>query len=45
MYVLGYLQSAYLFDIKPMRTQSQILRANTPTREQAYVALRTYERV
>ena len=43
MYVLGYLQSAYLFDIKPMCTQSQTLRANTFTREQTYVALRTYE--
>lgn len=45
MYVLGYLQSAYLFDSKPMCTQSQTLRANTFTREQTYVALRTYERV
>ena len=45
MYVLGYLQSAYLFDIKPMCTQSQTLRANTRTREQTYVTLRTYERV
>lgn len=43
MYVLRYLQLAYLFDIKPMRTQSQTLRANTFTREQTYVALRTYE--
>ena len=45
MYVLGYLQSAHSFDIKPMRTQSQTLRANTRAREQIYVALRTYERV
>jgi len=46
MYVLGYLQSAYLFDSKPMCTQSQTLCAtNTFTREQTYVALRTYERV
>lgn len=43
MYVLGYLQSAYLFDSKPMCIQSQTLCANTFTREQTYVALRTYE--
>lgn len=43
MYVLGYLQSAYLFDLKLMPHSYKHLRVNIHTREHTYVALRTYE--